>query len=137
MAHQGGCFCGTVRYRAEGEPSHVVHCHCTICRRASGAPFVTWATFPAAAFAWTKGAPRVLVSSPPAKRRFCADCGTALTFQHADLGHEIDVTVASFDRPETVEPGGHIWTRSRLPWIALDDGLPQHAEETPEDTPED
>src|SRR5881396_1158763 len=51
----GGCFCGAVRYRVSATTRDVSHCHCSICRRTTGAPFVTWATFPAATFAVTAG----------------------------------------------------------------------------------
>jgi len=132
MSHEGGCFCGKVRYRAEAEPDHVAHCHCTMCRLASGAPFVTWATFPAPAFAWTKGAPRIIASSAIAERGFCADCGASLSFRYSDRDDEIDIAAATLDRPEAVTPTHHIWTRSRLEWIRLDDGLPQYDENVPE-----
>ena len=54
---EGGCLCGRVRYRVAGAPVRVTHCHCTLCRRSAEAPFLTWATFRAAAFAVTRGAP--------------------------------------------------------------------------------
>ena len=38
----GGCFCGAIRYEARGTPFHESNCHCSICRRTTGAPFVTW-----------------------------------------------------------------------------------------------
>jgi hypothetical protein len=38
----GGCFCGAIRYEARGTPFHETSCHCSICRRTTGAPFVTW-----------------------------------------------------------------------------------------------
>jgi hypothetical protein len=38
----GGCFCGAVRYSIALPPRWVAHCHCTMCRRAHGAAFVTW-----------------------------------------------------------------------------------------------
>src|SRR5216117_2644895 len=46
----GGCFCAAIRYRVSATTGDVSHCHCSICRRTTGAPFVSWATFPAAAF---------------------------------------------------------------------------------------
>ena len=41
---EGGCLCGALRYRIDGSPRVVSHCHCGLCRRVSGAPFVTWLT---------------------------------------------------------------------------------------------
>jgi hypothetical protein len=34
----GGCLCGAVRYEAIGDPFSVIHCHCSSCRRHTGAP---------------------------------------------------------------------------------------------------
>ena len=39
---KGGCFCGRIRYETAGTPFRETNCHCSICRRTSGAPFVTW-----------------------------------------------------------------------------------------------
>src|SRR5262249_18704185 len=41
----GGCSCGAVRYSAAGAPKWASHCHCRDCRRAAGAPYVTYAGF--------------------------------------------------------------------------------------------
>ena len=42
MEHEGGCHCGAVRYRisVNGPPMHVALCHCSDCRKSSGAPMV-------------------------------------------------------------------------------------------------
>jgi len=129
----GGCFCGAVRYRVEGGTRDVSHCHCGICRRTSGAPFVTWATFPAARFAFTSGTPAELHSTPRAVRQFCAACGTALTFRETARRGSVDVTVASMDRPDAIVPAAHIWTSSQLSWLRLGDDLPRHVGEDPEE----
>ena len=39
---------------------------------------------------------------------------------------EIDVTVCSFDHPESVTPSDHIWVEDQLPWIRLADELMTH-----------
>lgn len=127
----GGCFCGAIRYRVASPPREVTHCHCSICRRTSGAPFVTWATFPAASFAFTQGQPVELCSTPRACRTLCAACGTALTFREEARPRAIDVTVGSTDHPDAVVPQAHIWTTSQLPWLHLDDDLPRHPGEDP------
>src|SRR5712691_10354425 len=99
---EGGCLCGAVRYRASGTPYDVTHCHCILCRRASGAPFVSWACIHSAHFSFTIGEPARFASSARAVRTFCNRCGTPLTFQLREKADEIDVTICSMDDPERV-----------------------------------
>jgi hypothetical protein len=127
-AFTGGCLCDRIRYRATGKPTNETHCHCEICRRASGAAFVSWATFQTADFAFTKGKPARFDSSEIGFRQFCPNCGTQLTFQFRRSPQTIDVTLASLDDPGAITPVDHIWTKRQIPWIKLADGLPRHAE---------
>ena len=124
----GGCLCGAVRYEASGTPYNVTHCHCSDCRRSSGAPFVTWASFRRDEFRFTTEEPR-LIEWAGRLRAFCPHCGTQLTFVSGMGADEVDVTVSSFDDPEVVEPRDHTWTEDRLPWIQLADGLPVYRRE--------
>lgn len=121
----GGCHCGAVRYRARGEPLHVVHCHCTDCRRVSGAPFTAWATYPEGAVRF-EGEPRWRRSSAKAERAFCAACGSALAYRHEAFAGRVDLTLGTLDDPAALAPERHIFDRSRLPWVRLSDGLPRH-----------
>lgn len=123
--YAGGCLCGRIRYRAHGVPTNPSHCHCETCRRASGAAFVSWATFLIEGFAFTDGIPARYDSSDRAFRQFCPDCGSQLTFQFHHSPDTIDVTLASLDHPENIVPLDHIWTRRQIPWIKLADGLPR------------
>jgi heme-degrading monooxygenase HmoA len=129
LAYEGGCFCGAIRYRARGTPLDPSLCHCSICRRTSGAPMVAWATFPTNEIEWLKGTPRRFVSSAKAERSFCSDCGTALTFSFLNSTDRTDVTLASLDHPERVTPLDHIFTSTRIPWVRLADGLPAFPED--------
>ncbi len=122
---EGGCLCGVVRYRITGEPMVVSHCHCNICRRASGAPFITWMTLLTSDFAYTAGPPAIFRSSAEVGRDFCGACGTTLAFHHDAHPEEIDVSAASLDDPAQVTPQDHMWSGSMVPWIKLDDGLPR------------
>ena len=122
---EGGCLCGAVRYRAAGEPLYVAYCHCSLCRRASGAPVVAWAGFPDSAFAFIAGEAAFYDSSPQAARRFCSRCGTALTFRlHAESN--VDITLASLDDPETLRPAHHVFAGNKLDWVRIGDDLPQY-----------
>jgi GNAT superfamily N-acetyltransferase len=127
----GGCFCGAIRYRVSGSSRDVSHCHCSICRRTTGAPLVTWATFPAASFIFTAGTPAEFRATSRAVRQLCPTCGTALTFRETARPHSVDVTVGSMDSPDVIIPAAHIWTSSQLAWLHVADDLPRHPEEDP------
>jgi hypothetical protein len=124
----GGCFCGWVRYEASGTPFHETICHCSMCRRTTGAPFVTWFSVPRTQFRLIRGEPARFRSSANGQRSFCAHCGTQLTFEHQDFPSEIDITTCSLDDPNVLPPKDHTWMRSRLDWIALADRLPEYPE---------
>lgn len=124
--HEGGCLCGAVRYRMKAAPHHTSHCHCTMCRRAGGAPMVTWSTLREADFEVTRGEPSWYRSSDHGKRAFCARCGTPLLFMSTHYPGWVDVTVGSLDRPERLAPTHHVYEPSRIPWLVMSDGLPRH-----------
>jgi hypothetical protein len=115
----GGCYCGAVRYAVTGQPFNATNCHCSICRRTTGAPFVAWFSVRPDEFRLVKGTPQHFRSSAHGKRSFCGICGTQLTFRDAVLD-EVDVTTASLDDPERVPPNDNTRTNSRLGWIAAD-----------------
>ena len=121
----GGCLCGGVRYEAAGSPFNVTHCHCADCRRSSGAPFVTWASFVRSNFRFVAGRCRE-VHWAGRLRSFCPQCGTPLTFLMDPDANEVDVTVGSFDQPALVTPEDHTWIEDRLPWVHLTDELPAY-----------
>jgi hypothetical protein len=129
--HSGGCFCGQLRYCVLGPIDSVTHCHCAMCRRASGGTLMTWLTVPRARFAFTQGAPATFHSSDHGARTFCANCGTHIGFTSTHAADSIDVTVVSLDHPEDCPPDRHIWTESRLPWLHIDGQLPAHEKWTP------
>lgn len=127
-SYEGGCLCGAVRYRVDGEPSIVTYCHCRMCQRGAGSPVVAWAVWPRRAFAVTRGALTERRSSDRATRSHCAACGTPIAFA-LTTGDDVDVTVCSLDDPDRFPPVNHIWTSSRRAWFDTADALPRHAEE--------
>lgn len=133
QTYTGGCLCGAIRYRAQGEPFHETHCHCETCRRASGAAMVSWLSFKRLEFTLEQGEPRWYTSSAQAERGFCGNCGTPLFFR-TFAGDELDITICSLDQPEAIQPQDHCWTRSQLSWVKLADGLPRYSASRPEPT---
>jgi len=122
-SEEGGCFCGTLRYRVDGAPTASAICHCRSCRKASGAAAVAWVTFARADFRWIQGAPRPYRSSPGVERTFCERCGTPLTYSRDALPGTIDVTTASLDDPARFSPTREVWVAHKLPWQRLSPSL--------------
>lgn len=125
---KGGCFCGRIRYEVTGMPFHETSCHCFICRRTTGAPFVAWFSVPRSGYRLVCGKPARLKSSAKGMRGFCSQCGTQLTFEHEDFSEEIDVTTCSLDNPDALPPKDHSRASSKLSWVKLADQLPEYKE---------
>ena len=124
----GGCLCGRVRWRADGPVLHRVHCHCTLCRKGSGAIEVPWITVERRHFAWTGEPPATYRSTPAAERSFCPVCGSKITFVHDDVPDDVDVAVGSMDDVEAGYPLTQIHGESRVAWLAVDPHLPFRAD---------
>jgi hypothetical protein len=121
----GRCFCGFVRYVAQGARFFETNCHCSTCRQVSGAPFVAWFSIPASGFSVVSGELARFASSEHGERTFCPRCGTPITFRSSDFPDQIDITTCSLEDPEKVPPKDHTYVRSQLEWIKLADGLPR------------
>ena len=126
MTHQGGCHCGAVRYEVSGDPQHVALCHCSDCRKSSGAPMVAWAAFTEEQFKLIEGDPVTFNSSGSAMRSFCPKCGSGLYYRNAEfLPGIVDIQSATLDDPDALPPGAHIQTAERLGWMNSAHSLPE------------
>jgi hypothetical protein len=61
------------------------------------------------------------------RRGFCGTCGSSLTYRNETRPAEVDVILTSLDEPALLVPAMHVWVADKLPWVHIDDGLPQHA----------
>ncbi|WP_172148261.1 MULTISPECIES: GFA family protein [Pseudomonas] len=127
--HSGGCQCGAMRYQFAAPLNDIAHCHCTVCRRSSGGIVTTWLTVPLASFRWLAGTPGQYASSASCTRSFCPTCGAQLTLFTTLSPQTLDITVATLDQPELAPADRHIWVQSRLPWLHLDEQLPEEQQE--------
>jgi hypothetical protein len=125
----GGCLCGAVGLRLTLPSKWVAHCHCTLCQRAHGAPFVTWAGFDAAqvAIADPDGCLRWYRSSAHGERAHCGRCGTPLLFRSPRWPGELHVARACIPAPLDREPEAHVHWASRVAWLDWHDDLPRVA----------
>jgi hypothetical protein len=128
---EGGCLCGAIRYRSTVSPVRGVICHCTLCRRHSGAPILAFVHFPLEAFTWVKGEPTRYRSSKFAERGFCSKCGSTISMHEEVLCDRVQVVVGSLDDPNRVKLDDHVWTDVRIAWFDVKDDLPRHHQSSP------
>jgi hypothetical protein len=129
MPATGGCLCGAVRYEVSGPLRDIVACHCGMCRRQTGsfvhataARLAEFRVTEARGLAWYR-------SSPAAQRGFCRLCGSSLFWQAAGQP-TVSIMAGSLDSTDGLRLAEHICVADKAGYYRLDDGLPQHADDT-------
>jgi len=127
MKLEGGCYCGKVRYVAEGEPMMKAQCHCRECQYISGGSPNMFMLMPLDGFSFTKGTPRKFTRSDLERavtREFCGECGTHLLTRRSGLAAAI-VKVGTLDDPAVFgSPQMAIYTCDKQPFHAIPEGTP-------------
>ena len=123
----GTCFCGGIRFTVRLPSLFCGHCHCTMCRRAHGAGYVTWFSIPRDQFRLNDGEARLVryQSSDHGTRSFCGRCGSTLFCETAHNAERIDIVLANMEGPIDRDPEGHVYFDDRASWIVVNDGLPR------------
>jgi hypothetical protein len=125
MAITGRCHCGAISYSAQGEPEHHALCHCSDCRRWSGAPMAGWIAWKADRLTVT-GEPATYQSSENGRREFCGACGTGLFYRNDEvLPGIVDIQSGTLDDPGDHPAGAHIMVKERLEWTRDLSALPE------------
>lgn len=125
MQVTGRCHCGAIRYEATGQPVYHALCHCGDCRRATGAPVVSWALFPRDQVAITGDEPQRYASSAPAERWFCGKCGSSLFYvNETTFPGMIDIQTATLDDPDAIPVALQIQVAERIGWMRTAHELP-------------
>jgi len=92
----GRCQCGAVRFEAAVRNEELHACHCGMCRRTVGGPFIG---VEVDEIRFAADAPvTVYASSDWAQRSFCARCGTAIAWESKG-GHFRAVGAWTLDEP--------------------------------------
>jgi hypothetical protein len=102
MKVEGGCYCGALRFQAEGEPLFKGQCHCRECQYLSGGSVNVVMGMPEATFSYTKGAPKGFSRGDldtPVTREFCAECGTHILSKAPSLPGAVLIKVGTLDDP--------------------------------------
>jgi hypothetical protein len=127
MKLEGGCYCGSVRYVAEGEPMMKAQCHCRECQYISGGGPNMFMLMPIDGFRYSKGTPRQFTRSDlegAVTRDFCAECGTHLITRRPGLPAAV-LKIGTLDDPRLYgAPNVAIYTVDKQPYHTIPEGMP-------------
>jgi len=127
----GGCYCGAVRYEADGEPIMKARCHCRECQYFTGGEGNDFMAMPVAGFRFTKGEAKSYTKPDlkgAATRQFCADCGTPILTKSPALAIAVILKVGSLDDPGLFGGPQMIFqTADAHPFHLLPEGVPAFA----------
>jgi len=124
----GGCLCGQVRYEFEGFSSGIANCHCSMCRRFSGAAYGTFGTVKYASFNWVCGENTVKTynSSSKATRGFCSNCGSSQFYRLLGESSDYEIAMGALDKEPNIEVNANIYCASKAMWSAGYENLPKY-----------
>jgi hypothetical protein len=124
----GKCLCGAVHYAVTDEFAYALNCHCSNCRRATGAAFKSFAGIARGKLKITEGGDHLLIfGGESAHDVRCKKCGSLLYSVVRD-GAFVHVTMGTLVDEPTIRPMAHIFVGSKAPWFTITDQLPQHEE---------
>jgi hypothetical protein len=128
---RGSCLCGAIRFEID-KVRALTHCHCSNCRKLTGAAFATYAHVDADKFRFTGGEDMMVVyeSAPGSFRQRCKVCG-CLAPGKASYLPTVSIAAGLLDDDPGVRPRLHVFASSRAPWWVIQDDLPQHAKWVP------
>jgi hypothetical protein len=127
VAREGGCACGAVRYRLTSDPLFTHCCHCLNCQRQTGSAFVINLLIEADRVELLAGDPQpVDVPRDDGSTQRIFRCPTCQVAVYSEYGRpEVRfVRGGTLDEPWGVAPDVHIFTKSKLSWVAIPDSVP-------------
>ncbi|RHZ53826.1 GFA family protein [Aspergillus thermomutatus] len=132
----GSCACHHITYKANQPPLNVTNCHCTTCRKQSGAPYQSWATFAPGSLTWDKNkSPSFRRSSDFATRGFCPKCGSSVSMKYDYESEHQSVPAGTIDNAHQAKiprPSCHLFVQEKAAWFDLpEDGAERWDRFTP------
>src|SRR5262245_29363689 len=125
---RGKCLCGAVEYSVEDAFAYALNCHCSQCRRATGAAFKPFAGIAREKLSVVRGSEQLLIYGQELNHDArCAKCGSLLYSLVRDAKF-VHVTLGTLVDEPAIRPRAHIFVGSKADWYAITDELPQHRE---------
>lgn len=124
----GECYCRAVGYTVADEFAYAMNCHCSNCRRTTGAAFKPFAGIARDKLSVIRGGDSLEIYGNEANHNaHCGRCGSLLYSVVRD-GAFVHVAMGTLVDDPSIRPMAHVFTGSKAPWFAITDDLPQYEE---------
>ena len=131
---RGSCLCGEVSYRFTGPEYVFQYCHCSRCRKFTGAAHGCNIIVAPDQFEWLEGEESVgRFEHPDAKHfatSFCKRCGSSLPWMAQSRGSVV-IPAGTLDEDPKIRPSQNIFWKDRAAWREAVESLPQYEELQP------
>ncbi|MCP4380854.1 MAG: GFA family protein [Hyphomicrobiales bacterium] len=126
--HEGGCFCGAIRYCGTGSPKRVSACSCRWCQGRTGSVLGVSVYFDKADVVFLQGEPTVFSLTSDAgrwiKTKFCPTCGTTVGWTLEFLPDFHGFAGGTFDDPSFWgDPQRYVFARNKPTWLSVSDHI--------------
>lgn len=122
---RGQCNCGAIAFEITTETSEISVCHCSICRRHTGAAAMPVLVVENDAFRWLHGEDRITHWRKPDadwESHFCPTCGSVLPGRNDDARMFVPAGGLA-DGDAVLKIARHIFVGSKAHWDVIgDDG---------------
>jgi hypothetical protein len=125
----GSCLCGGVQFEITAPFRRANLCHCSRCRKHSGAGALAQGRVPHSGFRLLAGEDLLRVYRPPGgmAKAFCTVCGASLFGGTWPDGPEVSIRLGALDGDPGIAPQYHSYADDAAPWDTLPaDGLPRY-----------
>ncbi|RXJ74440.1 aldehyde-activating protein [Veronia nyctiphanis] len=126
--YKASCFCGKVTLDITGPISHIIHCHCSLCRKSSGTAYATNGFVDTEHLVITSGEEVLsyFERKPGKKRHFCSSCGSPIFSSNEADPSRVRLRLGLLDTDITERPESHNFVTSRANWEDMDTHLPRY-----------
>lgn len=114
---KGECLCGNVKFEIEEEIRNLYQCHCSLCRKATGAAANAATFVQDNTFRWVSGEGHITSYKKPTGFRsdFCSVCGSPVPNSLSGSGM-VWIPAGLLDEPVVSRITVHLHTASAAPW---------------------
>lgn len=116
----GSCSCGAIQFHMKDQVWNIVNCHCSICRKLTGAAFTTYIAAPENDYFINQGQEHLAIWKKPQstmQKHFCRLCGSPMYNTNPKYGNIKIVYMGTLEKGHPLRPKINIYCNDQLKWL--------------------